>query len=279
MALNPKKLARRALTAILGFLVLGLIVLYPPKWCFDLFLLAAGLVGIWELSRITEALGFPLYKTPPIALLILGFAGIYQPWISIPITAYLVVALTGLISLAPPSDMKKSLPRVGVTLTACAYFGLGLLGLAYIFHMPADDARLGRVLVAICLLTTWAGDTSAYIFGSMLGKHKIAPVASPKKSYEGTIANFAGNFLFLYLIKLSFLAELRAIDILLLGLVFGSLGFFGDLIESTWKRGSGIKDSGSVIPGHGGIMDRLDSVFLTAPIFYFYMKVFVFRLV
>jgi phosphatidate cytidylyltransferase len=174
--------------------------------------------------------------------------------------------------------MKHSLPSAGVSIAVCCYLGFALISLAYIFYIPdtlASGTDAGRWLIVFCILMVWSGDSAAYLVGSSMGRRRIAPVVSPGKTYEGTFANLVGNFVFAYIASKTFLTELQFHDVLILSLIFWFFGFYGDLIESSWKRGSGIKDSSHLFPGHGGIMDRVDSMFLTLPLFYFYMTRFV----
>ena len=154
-------------------------------------------------------------------------------------------------------------------MAASAYLGFSLIGLSYIFALGTEgNDHRGRLLVLFCFFVVWMGDSAAYFFGSIFGKHKIAKVISPNKSLEGAIANLAGNAVALWLGQITFFPNLTGITIGALTLVFFVFGLFGDLVESSWKRGSDIKDSGQIFPGHGGVLDRVDSIFLTAPVFY-----------
>ena len=281
MALNFRKLEIRAATAVIAILVLGVFILFLPKWCFHVLLAVLGLVGTHEARRLAGNFGVKLYLLPVLLCIFLGIGSLYLAWFSLAWLIYLVVAVSVLLALIPPStldDMKKSLPNAGVTVLASAYLGFALISTAYLFNLSQPlihQSDAGRTLLVFCILMVWAGDSSAYLVGSMFGKHKISPVISPNKTYEGTIANLAGNFLFALIAKHTVITEFTYPDIIFLSLVFGILGFYGDLVESAWKRGSGIKDSGSLLPGHGGVLDRLDSIFLTAPLFYVYVVRFV----
>ena len=277
MALDGQKLAKRALSGLIGIIVITLFVAFLPKWCMHLLLLLVGLIGMKEFERLADGLEYKLHRLPIVTTLILGLASLYFSQLSLGWTAYAAIALACLISLGDSRDMQKNLPQVGMTVLACGYLGLTLISMAYIFAMSQPlGPQTGRILFGFCLLMVWAGDTAAYFTGSLLGKHRIAPVISPKKTVEGTIGNLLGNFALAAVAKFTLIPQLTIIDVTILALVFGLLGFFGDLVESSWKRGSNIKDSGTLLPGHGGILDRIDSIFLTAPLFYFYMKFVVF---
>lgn len=273
MPLKLKKLGNRALTAIVGGLMLGAFFFLLPKWGLQLFLTVFGILGVFEFNRISQGFGFRLLKIPAIFAIIYGMLTLHLPQLHISWLPYAVVLLATLLSLVPPNDMKKTLPQVGIAITAAAYLTLPVVTLAYIFNIEHQgDPNMGRYLAAFCVFMVWAGDSFAYLFGSMIGRNKIAPVVSPNKTYEGTIANIVGNGVAVYVAKLTFLPQIVFYDIIVITLTFGLLGFFGDLVESAWKRGSGIKDSGVLFGGHGGVLDRVDSIFLTAPVFYFYIK-------
>ncbi len=266
------------MTALVGAAVLAVFILYLPKWWFHLFLAVFGLVGVFEARRLARNFGYRLYLLPVITTIILGIGSLYLSWLDLAWLPYLVVALSVLLVLVPSSDLSKSLPQAGIAITASAYLGFALISLAYLFQLSSPISEYpdsGRLLVVFFVLMVWAGDSAAYLVGSTLGKHKISPLISPNKTFEGAIANLIGNFLFAWLGRATLLPELTVKDVVVLALMFGILGFYGDLVESSWKRGSGIKDSGSFLPGHGGVLDRLDSIFLTAPVFYMFITRFV----
>lgn len=273
MPLKPKKLGNRLITATVGGLLLGAFFFLLPKWCLHLFLTVFGILGVFEFNRITQGFGYRLYKIPAIFAIIYGMLTLYVPLLHLSWLPYCVIMMGTMLSLVPPTDMKKTLPQVGISLIAAAYLTLPLVSLAYVFNIEhQSDPNMGRYLIAFCVFMVWAGDSCAYLIGSLIGKTKIAPIISPNKTFEGTAANLLGNAAAAYVAKVTFLPQLGLYDIAFLMLIFGLLGFFGDLVESTWKRGSNIKDSGALFGGHGGVLDRIDSIFLTAPIFFFYIK-------
>jgi phosphatidate cytidylyltransferase len=124
--------------------------------------------------------------------------------------------------------------------------------------------------VVLLLSVTWMNDTGAYFAGRALGRHKMIPRVSPSKTWEG----FAGGLLFslgaAFAVRAIGFPALTAPDCLFLGLAAGILGPTGDLAESSLKRGFGVKDSGKILPGHGGLLDRIDALLFTAPLFYFF---------
>jgi phosphatidate cytidylyltransferase len=118
----------------------------------------------------------------------------------------------------------------------------------------------------------WANDTGAYLFGVSIGKHKIFPRISPKKSWEGFFGGIIFTVIVAWIISLYF-HNITFAHWLVVGLISAIIGVFGDLVESMFKRSIDVKDSGKFLPGHGGILDRFDSVFLSAPIVFAYLKI------
>ena len=160
--------------------------------------------------------------------------------------------------------MRARVPDVGVSFFGAAYCGMLLSGIIVV--REALPAPWGGVLVLGILLSVWANDSFAYLVGSKFGKHKLAPRTSPKKSWEGFFAGLAGSAVFWCLMTLVPGVTMSIPQAILFGLASGLMGVLGDLAESRIKRNSGFKDSGTIMPGHGGLLDRCDSLFLVAVI-------------
>ena len=145
-------------------------------------------------------------------------------------------------------------------------------GLVYIpfftYHMILIDMTEYRLLVWMVVIAAFGSDICAYFTGYFLGKHKMAPNLSPKKTIEGAVGGLAGSSLLGWLFGFIFMRDMAGVC-LVLGLVGGMAGMAGDLTASAFKRKMGIKDYGNLIPGHGGIMDRFDSVIFVAPVVYY----------
>ena len=133
-----------------------------------------------------------------------------------------------------------------------------------------EYSEAGQWLIML-ILVTWVCDTAAYMFGSYLGRHKLMPRISPNKSVEGSIFGFLFAVLAAYVCHIWFIDNLSSLDSMAIGAIVGSFGQFGDLFESMLKRDADIKDSSNLIPGHGGMMDRFDSLTISAPIMYLYL--------
>ncbi len=196
-----------------------------------------------------------------------------------PLPLWLVLAAGGLLIhfgalLFDAEGLETALPSQAITWMAALYMGLGLGFQQKLFMLHGGDVdRAGSRLLLALYIIVWFGDSAAYFAGSYLGKHKLAPRVSPKKTWEGAAGNLAGNLLGAFLMKATVCPGWSPLDAALLGLSMGVVGQLGDLAESTWKRSAGVKDSnvGVGIPGHGGILDRVDSLVFAAPVLYAYV--------
>lgn len=158
--------------------------------------------------------------------------------------------------------MRARVSDVGVSFLGAAYCGLLLSGIM-IVRMQLGQPW-GGVLVLLIMFSVWANDSFAYLIGSKFGKHKLAPRTSPKKSWEGFFAGLCGSMLMWWLMTFVPGVTMPVPMALAFGVVSGLAGVLGDLAESRIKRNSGFKDSGTIMPGHGGLLDRCDSLFLVS---------------
>lgn len=157
--------------------------------------------------------------------------------------------------------------RIGI-----ATFGMMYLGIAFPFWAWIRELPFGNSMVLLAMAPACLCDTFAYAAGKSFGKHKFAPMVSPNKTMEGFFAALAGSMAGAFIIRWLLLPELGAIATAGLAVVIWITSPFGDLVESMLKRSCGVKDSGSMIPGHGGILDRLDALIFTAPFAFIYLK-------
>jgi phosphatidate cytidylyltransferase len=157
--------------------------------------------------------------------------------------------------------------RTANLLTAFIYGHGGLTALAALRLLDH-----GGMWVVVALVITWGNDTMAYFAGRFLGKHKLYPEVSPNKTWEGFFGGFVGAIGFLFLQRAFFFDTLTVIDCFVLGSLGSLLGPAGDLCESMLKRAYGVKDSGRIIPGHGGMLDRIDALIFNAPMVLLYVQ-------
>lgn len=173
----------------------------------------------------------------------------------------------------------SKLLNASTTLFGAFYFSLMFGSFLLIRDLPNvhrfDYVEGGQWLMML-ILATWVCDSAAYFVGSYFGRHKLMERVSPNKSIEGTVAGFLFAILAAYVCHLWFIDHLSPLDSIAIGAISGSFGQYGDLFESMFKRDANVKDSSNLIPGHGGMMDRFDSLTISAPITYLYLIFVVF---
>lgn len=158
----------------------------------------------------------------------------------------------------------EGLPAAGISSSGLIFVALPL---TYAIRLHGQETN-GPKLLLFALVITWVGDTAAYFVGRAIGKHKLAPHLSPNKTWEGTIASFLGALLVGYVFsRWTFIPVPHLLGMAAAGNVVGQAG---DLLESAFKRSAGVKDSGSLLPGHGGVLDRIDALILTFPVVWYY---------
>jgi phosphatidate cytidylyltransferase len=158
--------------------------------------------------------------------------------------------------------------RMTAGMSAPLYVGLLLSALALIRR---DGGDAGPEYVFLTLQIAWMGDTGGYVFGRIMGRTKLYPAVSPKKTREGLLGSVVFSTLSAAVASFTYLPEVPLTHNLILGAVGAVLGLLGDLVESLLKRSTGVKDSGSLLPGHGGLFDRVDALLIVGPLVYLYM--------
>ncbi|MFU8805551.1 MAG: phosphatidate cytidylyltransferase [Bradymonadaceae bacterium] len=271
MAKKKSDLLPRVITAVVAIpLLLGLIF-YAPHWAFFALVAAAAAVSIWEYSSITHD-----HKAGKIFTVAVGLGLInalyFAPEYFLDAVAASIVAIF-LFFLFFFKDQGKVTQQIGSSITAIFYGGV-LLTLVALLGRDAGDA--GPMWILLLLAVVWGSDTGAYFAGVTLGKHKLYPAVSPNKSVEGSIGGVLSSIGFAFLLNALFSTysdawtTLTVVQVLILAIPANLLGQTGDLAESLVKRAHEVKDSGTIIYGHGGILDRIDALFFAAPWFYFY---------
>ena len=260
---------RRVATALVLIpFVVGL-VLWTPLW---LFLLALGLfllITLWEFFRL-----FPAYQARPLVLLYL-LTGVL-PWIwsyqQDWVFPYLLLSalLVLLAALILSGDLRAGLPTAAFNLTALLYLGVpySLLALHHPQFEPGSYDRARGLGLLIALTVIWVADSAAYFVGRWMGRHRITPVLSPSKTLEGYVAGLLAAPLACWALATLLLQQWPALPALMIGLTLGAAAVAGDLFESFLKRGAGVKDTSSLIPGHGGVLDRVDSMLWGIPTYH-----------
>jgi phosphatidate cytidylyltransferase len=284
-------LGRRVLVAAVG-IPAAVVLIYLGSWYLGGLLAVAAGLAAWEYYRLAARRGARPFVLPgvvfAVAIVLVSTAG--GPAVGTTLWQ-LTVAFTlalGVLAVLERGVDEGPLVATAVTLTG-ALLPAGTLAFAlFLRHMPALDvgrgwsAWTGAALVAYPLAVTWSNDTAAYFAGSYLGRRRLMPAVSPKKTWLGAEAGLATGVIAGWLYARFVFGSWLGIPLTpWLGALGGGLitvvAQFGDLAESILKREAGVKDSGSLLPGHGGVLDRLDALLLAFPVAYWYLTL-VFRL-
>jgi phosphatidate cytidylyltransferase len=259
---------KRVASAVVLLPVFLLIVVKAPAFLFNALVVIASAAALWELTRLLGQHGRPVYARLGLVggtVLTASFAAsrAFEP-LTLPAFTLLVVFL--LVLTAPVWRGTPSVEAAANTLLAILYVGW-LLGYGILLH---HTSSLGDELVLFLVGVTWVGETSAYLVGSAMGRHKLAPVISPKKTVEGAVAQVVASVITAAALGAWLLPSCGVPVVLAAGALLGVVGQAGDLAESAIKRSVGTKDTGGLIPGHGGVLDRIDSLLFNLPAFYYF---------
>jgi phosphatidate cytidylyltransferase len=273
---------KRVLTAlILAPLVLAL-VFVGPMWLITLVVAAVAMLAAWEFLALTEHRGARPPRVLTLAAVGLLFGGEYlfsssgYPAPEHTATLFGFLSLLLLVYCTFRSPVDRALADVASSVFALFYLGLTLIPI-----LMLREQSNGPSLLAFLFLTVWAGDTVAMYAGRLFGKRKMAPNLSPNKTWAGAIGSVVGAVaVAAILLELSsYLAQWNSVKLsyadevwwywLILAVVVNVAAQVGDLAESALKRSAGVKDSGTLLPGHGGILDRIDALLLAAPVLWY----------
>jgi phosphatidate cytidylyltransferase len=246
------------------------------------------ILGLWEFFRLSEIKNSEIPKIP---LLLLGvLLGVSAYFWGERVFLFFILGILYLSALV--------LVIKGKTEGATANLGLSLFGFFYVaglfsylillremspeiasdkFASLATSYRIGGVWIVYLLLCIWSCDTFAYFIGAPLGKHQLSPTVSPRKTVEGFLGGILGAIAAAFFSHFVFFSSAQLKDLLIISVIVALVGQVGDLTESLFKRDAQLKDSSHIIPGHGGILDRFDSLLFVSPIVYYYLKFVVYR--
>ncbi len=237
---------------------------YAPVWIFMLGLALLGSLASFELCKMLNIDGN--------ASVVVVVLGMFTPWF-IYVRSYDIVSVSTVVALMFLFFLFKIFsksPTVGVPQSV----GYPLFVLAYAvlpFTFFITLKSYGDVYIVLLFLGVWGFDTGAYLTGSLFGRRKIVPLVSPSKTWEGLIGGYVVSFVFLLLVNLYLGNIFLYSSVATFAIVIATSAFFGDLFESMLKRSVGVKDSGRTIPGHGGVLDRMDSIIVALPVFTLYL--------
>jgi phosphatidate cytidylyltransferase len=242
-----------------------LTIIKGTPWLFALMLSLLCLIAMLEFfgmalpARKNELYPFAALGALAVATPLIGDGRIF---IMVFAVAFLLAGFHFLFRL---QDMGRVANELSLVVTAFLYIPFLIAHLLMIRLLP-----LGGNWLLLIMLIVMTNDSTAYYVGSAFGKHRLYEAVSPKKSIEGALGGLAGSAAGALLAKCTFFPELGFADALVTALVIGVIGQIGDLFESLLKRSFGVKDSGSIFPGHGGVLDRMDSILFAAPVTYYY---------
>jgi phosphatidate cytidylyltransferase len=258
----------RVLTALVVLpLVLLALFLGPPELILAIAALAV-LLGMREFFLLAESRGLVSMRLTGVLLGAAIFAEMARPgWSGVPLWPALALVLFA-TTLRLARDVPKAVTSVAVTLLGATY--LGALGGALAGLRFLDPVAEGAWRLALLLGAIMGADVVGYFVGCFVGRHCLAPTISPNKTIEGAVGALVGGAAGAVLIAWLGLPTLSLLTAGLLGLLAAATGILGDLFESELKRWAGVKDSGTLLPGHGGVLDRLDSLLFGAPVLYYY---------
>jgi phosphatidate cytidylyltransferase len=251
---------KRVLTAAALIPIIVYTVLFANFWIFLGVLVAVAVLCYYEYDSVAAEYGFgrPGPLGYGVGLLVMVWER--DAWLLM--VGFLLIALAMALRDA---DLGKSLPRVALLVAGVLYvFG------CWRFAVPLREISPHWLMYS--LLLNWAGDTGAYYVGRQFGRHKLAPQVSPNKSWEGSAASVVLSVIVGAAYLRFFIPSVQLWQAVVLTAIANTAGQFGDLAESAMKRGSGVKDSSSILPGHGGFLDRVDSTLFTLPVVFAWVK-------
>lgn len=247
-------------TAAVGIPILLYLMFLAPPWGFELLVVTAVTRASYELARITlpgsrAQSVYGMLAAPALMLTIL-----HAPSRDAAMAGMLVLTSFGLVmGLQHPQPHEAAGARTAWLVAGPLYLG-GMLGMLARLHQLSQ----GGEWVTLAMMLAWMSDTGAYFAGRFFGRTKLAPRVSPAKTVEGSAGGLAAAVLGAVIAHFTFLSSLPLLNAVVLGVVGGGLGQVGDLIESLIKRSSNVKDSGQILPGHGGMLDRVDALMFTS---------------
>ena len=259
---------KRWITALIVIPPLLLLILKSSAIVFAIAVMAAATLGLREYFCIVFAdhdkAMLPLFQAAGYgcgALVVLSIQ--YRNF-----DALMLVVALNLMTVAVLSILRFRFRQDAPLVVIKQIFGIVYLPVFLSFLILLRNSADGPMWVVFIIWVVAWGDTGALYVGSLWGRHKLSPAVSPKKTIEGALAGLAANMLFAWLFKMLFFNAMPGWACILIALAAGSAGQVGDLFESEFKRAAGVKDSGTILPGHGGILDRIDALLFAAPIAY-----------
>lgn len=264
----------RVLSAIVFLPILFSVLWFASPFWFVAIASAGILLGLYEYYALAKQGGQVQGLAAAVAILAAFYFGRHELIVAVIAALVIIELLVQLFSNADREDFGHVLPAAGLKTFGVLY--VAVLG-GYIVALAVVESPIPKLpakLLTLFFIVVFAGDTGAYYTGRNFGRRKLAPRVSPGKTIEGLFGGLAGNVVAALTAHFTFFPELKIAYAIPLAIVMGLLGVVGDLCESMLKRGAKAKDAGNLIPGHGGLLDRLDSMLFNAPLLYYFYAFF-----
>src|SRR2546426_2766598 len=257
-------LLKRALSTLILLPAFLAIVMAGPVWLFGATVVLIGAAGQWEFTGMFERAGIRTRR-------VVGLVGGVVVTASFALPASERIAFTAaLLAVLAAGLWRPRGERVAWEPLAVTVFGICYVNWLLGYGFWLRDLPFGKEWVLLLICVTWLGETAAYLVGSSVGRRPLAPVISPAKTIEGAVAQVGVSIVAAVVGQAWFFAALPREHAVAVGALLGVVGQVGDLVESALKRSVGTKDTGHLIPGHGGILDRVDSLLFNTPVLFYY---------
>ena len=261
----------REITAFVAAPAIIWLIGWGHEYVFDAVIAIVAVLAMYEFLDLGRHKGYDIPIPLCIVIMLIIIAAFILDGLSVEFGMFAALLLIPASYVFGKRPLEDSLPSSAIALLGTTYVGLLSGSLIRLRH----DFPEGSKLVYFLLLVVWLGDSGAYYVGKTFGKHKLSPLISPKKTVEGLLGGVAASVITAVVIHYTFFDKFPLHHAIIAGVILSIAGVIGDLAESMWKRSADVKDSGTLLPGHGGFLDRFDSILFTAPILYFYWTLIV----
>jgi phosphatidate cytidylyltransferase len=263
-----KNFLTRTASALVAIAIIYFLYVYLNITGLKIFIATSVVIGNIELMAMLFKDESSVFLKTAFVLCSLITFGISSFFLDVGIIVFTLAILIMWVLSLLVLNRNSSLERIS-TFQAKASLGIVYMGLIPAFIFRLLEGPLGLSWFIFLLSVVFSGDTLAYVFGVLFGKHKVMPTVSPKKTWQGSLGGIVGSVLAGFICWIYLIHDFSPSFILGLSAVAGFFGQFGDFFESLLKRVSGVKDSGKIMPGHGGILDRIDGILFAGPVVFF----------
>ncbi len=263
-------LHKRLISGLLFLPIFYLVAWVLPSEYFTALVLSGVVVGQYEFYRMARARGYRPLSLLGIALGMLVLLDFYHPFqrgagVFFSVAASVLIIM--IVRLFSPRPVEGAIEDVAST-----FLGVFYVAMLFAFQVVIRTGTDGKQWLVFLYFIIWASDIGAYSIGIPFGRHRLYEKVSPKKSWEGLFGALAASAGMALICRVWFMPPMGKTEAVVLALALAMIGTIGDLVESLFKRAAGVKDSGGLIPGHGGVLDRMDSMLFAAPVLYYYLK-------